>query len=75
MTMQSYNVIPDLHPQYLTNQTGERILVALPTAEWDNILELLEDLEDIAYMQQAKAEIAQGEQCVAWDDIKAEYGL
>lgn len=34
-----------LHPQYITDETGERVSVVIPLAEYE---ELLEDLEDLA---------------------------
>jgi PHD/YefM family antitoxin component YafN of YafNO toxin-antitoxin module len=36
-----------LHPQYITNATGQRVSVVLPVAEFE---ELMEDLDDLAAM-------------------------
>lgn len=38
----------DLHPEFLTNEEGERISVVLPIEEFNEILEDLEDLAVIA---------------------------
>ena len=38
----------DLHPEFLTNEEGERISVVLPIEEFNELLEDLEDLEVIA---------------------------
>ena len=35
----------DLHPQYITKETGEKTAVVLPISEFE---ELLEDIEDLA---------------------------
>ena len=38
----------DLHPEFLTNEEGERISVVLPIEEFNELLEELEDLAVIA---------------------------
>lgn len=42
-----------LHPQYITDTAGEQ-LVVLPVAEFNSIIEELEDLEDIRLYDKAK---------------------
>ena len=37
----------DLHPEFLTNEEGERISVVLPIEEFNEILEDLDDLSVI----------------------------
>ena len=43
----------DLHPEFITNEAGERISVVLPIEEFN---ELLEDLEDIAVIAERREE-------------------
>lgn len=43
----------DLHPEFLTNEEGERISVVLPIEEFN---ELLEDLEDLAVIAERRDE-------------------
>lgn len=42
-----------LHPQYITDETGSRVSVVLPIDEYR---ELLEDLEDLAAMAERREE-------------------
>lgn len=43
----------DLHPQYITNEAGERVSVILSIQEFE---ELLEDLEDLAVVAERRHE-------------------
>ncbi len=43
-----------IHPQYITNPTGEKISAVLPIKEFKIILEELEDLEDIKLYDESK---------------------
>jgi PHD/YefM family antitoxin component YafN of YafNO toxin-antitoxin module len=43
----------DIHPQFLTDTAGQK-LVVLSLREFDSIMEELEDLEDIRLFDQAK---------------------
>lgn len=43
----------NLHPEFLTNEEGERISVVLPVEEFN---ELLEDLEDLAVIAERRDE-------------------
>lgn len=43
-------------PQYLVDANGERTAVVLPIAEWERLLEELEDAADIEAYLQAKQE-------------------
>lgn len=45
--------VGNLHPQYVTDESGERISVILPIAEFE---ELLEDLEDSAILAERRDE-------------------
>lgn len=44
-----------LHPEYVVDEQQRRKAVLLPLAEWDRILEDLEDLADIRAFDAAKA--------------------
>ena len=39
--------MPPLHPQFLTDANGQRLSVVLSLAEYEAMMERLEDLEDI----------------------------
>ncbi len=45
--------LEDLHPQYITKETGEKTAVVLPISEFE---ELLEDIEDLAMMAERREE-------------------
>lgn len=44
-----------LHPEYVVDPQEERKAVILPMAEWMNILEELDELEDLRLYDQVKA--------------------
>ena len=44
-----------IHPQYITGKEGEQ-LVVLPQNEFDNIIEVLEEQEDVQLFDEAKKE-------------------
>lgn len=44
-----------IHPQYITDNTGKK-LVVIPQDEFETIMEELEDLEDVCLYDEAKAE-------------------
>lgn len=44
-----------LHPKYITGKEGEQ-LVVLPQNEFDNIIEVLEEQEDLRLFDEAKKE-------------------
>ena len=45
--------LKDLNPQYITNDSGEKISVILPISEFQ---ELLEDIEDLATVAERRDE-------------------
>ncbi len=45
-----------VHPQYVVDAAQTRTAVLIPAAEWEEILEALEDLDDIRAYDMAKAE-------------------
>lgn len=42
-----------LHPQYITDEGGQRVSVVLPMTEYEN---LLEDLDDLAMLAERRDE-------------------
>jgi len=44
-----------LHPEFVVDEHQHRKAVLLPVAEWDRIIEDLEDLDDIRAFDAAKA--------------------
>ncbi len=44
-----------LHPQYVTDENDRRTAVLLPAAEWEKVLEELEELDDIRQYDKAKS--------------------
>jgi PHD/YefM family antitoxin component YafN of YafNO toxin-antitoxin module len=44
-----------IHPQYVVDQEQRRQAVLLPVAEWDQIVEELEELDDIRAYDEARA--------------------
>ncbi len=49
----SMDVMPQFHPQYVTDSEGNKTAVILPIEEYE---ELLEDLEDLAVAAERKNE-------------------
>jgi hypothetical protein len=45
-----------VHPQYIKDANGQKLLVILPVKEFDTIIEQLEELEDIKLYDEAKKE-------------------
>ena len=44
-----------LHEQYLVDDEGNRKAAVIPIAEWEQVLELLEELDDIRAYDEAKS--------------------
>ncbi|MDP2982972.1 MAG: hypothetical protein Q8O92_06570 [Candidatus Latescibacter sp.] len=44
-----------IHPQYVVDQNQQRKAVLLPLAEWERIVEDLEELDDIRAYDEAKS--------------------
>ena len=61
-----------LHPQYVTDEKGTRLSVILPAAEYAQLLEELEMVEDVAAYDRAKAE---GGDPVPYEQVRQELGL
>ncbi len=43
-----------LHPEYVTDERGQRKSVLLPIAEWEKVRESLEELDDIQAYDEAQ---------------------
>ncbi|MDB5089196.1 MAG: hypothetical protein JWR09_3190 [Mucilaginibacter sp.] len=44
-----------IHPQYITDTDGNKVSVVIPLAEYEQILEELDELDDIRLYDKAKA--------------------
>lgn len=61
-------------PVFLTKH-GRRQAVVLSAAQYDRMLELVEDAEDLADADAAMVAIEQGEPTIPWEDVKRDLGL
>ena len=64
-----------VHPEYVVDEKQQRKAVLLPVAEWERIVEELEELDDIRAFDRAKAgpqDSVPFEQAVR--EIRAEHG-
>jgi prevent-host-death family protein len=64
----------DREPVFLTRH-GRRQAVVLSAAQYDRLLELVEDAEDLAAADEAMAEIERGSPTIPWEDVKRDLGL
>ena len=46
----------NLHPQYITDNQGNKLSVVLPMNEFKSLMEQLEDTEDVKLFDEAKKE-------------------
>lgn len=68
--------MPELHPQFLIAADGKRLSVVLPIAEYEALIERLEDLEDLEDAREALSQIERSdEETIPWEAVKAEHGL
>lgn len=56
--------MPELHPQFVTDQDGKRLSVMLPIAEYEALMSYLEDIEDMSAAEEALRKIESGEDSV-----------
>jgi antitoxin Phd len=61
-------------PVFLTKH-GRRQAVVLSAAQYDRMLEIVEDAEDLATADTAMAAIVAGEPTIPWEDVKRDLGL
>lgn len=45
-----------IHPQYITDKDGKKVSVVIPLAEYEQILDELEELDDIRLYDEAKVD-------------------
>ena len=45
-----------IHPQYITDKDGKKVSVVIPLAEYEQILEELDELDDIKLFDEAKTD-------------------
>ena len=45
--------LPELHPQYVTDENGDPTAALLPIGEYRQIVELIEDIEDSLTLEDA----------------------
>ena len=45
-----------IHPQFIVDRKGRKLAVQLPVKEFDRLIDLLEDVEDIAYLKSHRVE-------------------
>ncbi len=61
-------------PVYLTRR-GRRVAAVIDADALERLLAAAEDLEDIKAAEASRAEIADGEDPVPWEQVKADLGL
>ncbi len=44
-----------IHPQYVTDKDGKKVSVIIPLAEYEQIIEELDELDDIRLFDEAKS--------------------
>ena len=68
--------MPPLHPRFIAAPDGQRVSVLLPLAEYEALMERLEDLEDLEEAREVLARITRGEEeIIPWAIVKAELDL
>ncbi|KYH45354.1 prevent-host-death protein [Branchiibius sp. NY16-3462-2] len=61
-------------PVYLTRR-GRRVAAVIDADDLDRLIEAAEDLADIEAVRAARAEIADGEATIPWEQVKVDLGL
>lgn len=56
--------MPELHPQFLIDPDGKRLSVVLPIAEYEALMDYLEDIEDVRAAEESLRKIESGEDAV-----------
>ena len=62
------------NPVYLTRR-GQRVAAVIDSEDLDRLIAAAEDLADIEAARAARAEIADGEPVIPWEQVKADLGL
>jgi PHD/YefM family antitoxin component YafN of YafNO toxin-antitoxin module len=59
--------------RYIVDENGKRVSIILPIEEYERLIEILEDLEDVRAYDEAKAELERGEdEVIPWEQAKKE---
>lgn len=61
-------------PVYLTRR-GQRVAAVIDSEDLDRLIAAAEDLADIEAARAARAEIAEGEPAIPWEQVRADLGL
>lgn len=61
-------------PVYLTRR-GQRVAAVVDADDLARLIEAAEELADIEAAQAARAEIAEGESPIPWEQVKVDLGL
>lgn len=61
-------------PVYLTRR-GHRVAAVIDSDDLDRLIAAAEDLADIEAAHAARAELAEGEAPIPWEQVKADLGL
>ena len=61
-------------PVYLTRQ-GQRVAAVIDADDLDRLIAAAEDLADLEAARVGRAEIADGESAIPWEQVKADLGL
>lgn len=61
-------------PVYLTRR-GHRVAAVIDADDLDRLIAAAEDLADIEAAKDARTELADGEESIPWDQVKADFGL
>lgn len=64
----------DHEPVYLTRR-GKRVAAVVDSDDLERLIAAAEDLADITAAREARQELAQGEDSIPWDEVKADLGL
>ena len=65
-------IADQLHPQFLKDAEGKQSLVLLSRVEYEQIMEVLEDLEDVRIAEERME--SEGAQAVPWEQVRDELG-
>jgi prevent-host-death family protein len=61
-------------PIYLTRR-GLRVAAVIDADDLDRLISAAEDLADIEAAREARTELADGDEAVPWEQVKADLGL
>ena len=61
--------------RYVVDENGKRVEVIMSVEEYERLIEALEELEDVRFYDEAKAEIKrEGSNVVPWEKVRDEIG-